>query len=70
MLKRLKEQGITIVVSTPYMDEATRCDRIALIQNGQFLSIDTPQNLVSQFEHELWAVSSKQMSKLLHHLRA
>lgn len=70
MLKRLKEQGITIVVSTPYMDEATRCDRIALIQNGQFLSIDTPQNLVSQFEHELWAVSSKQMSKLLHQLRA
>jgi ABC-2 type transport system ATP-binding protein len=42
MLKRLKEQNITIVVSTPYMDEATLCDRIALIQGGKILSIDTP----------------------------
>src|SRR5689334_66375 len=43
MLKRLKAQNITIVVSTPYMDEATLCDRIALIQNGKILGIDTPQ---------------------------
>ncbi|MBP7613308.1 MAG: ABC transporter ATP-binding protein, partial [Paludibacter sp.] len=46
MLKNLKAQGITILVSTPYMDEASLCDRIALIQNGQFLKIDTPKNIV------------------------
>ena len=43
MLKRLKEQNITILVSTPYMDEAVLCDRIALMQQGNVLSIDTPQ---------------------------
>ena len=50
MLKKLKDQGITILVSTPYMDEATLCDRIALIQNGQFLKIDTPENIVRQYK--------------------
>jgi ABC-2 type transport system ATP-binding protein len=45
MLKRLKAQGITILVSTPYMDEAGLCDRIALIQNGKILSIETPANI-------------------------
>lgn len=45
MLKKLKEQGITILVSTPYMDEASRCDRIALVQNGGILSLDTPSNI-------------------------
>ena len=69
MLKRLKTQGITILVSTPYMDEASLCDRIALIQNGCFLKIDTPQNIVNQFPHELWSVSSDTMSKLLTDLR-
>jgi len=49
MLKKLKQQGITILVSTPYMDEAALCDRIALIQNGKFLQIDTPQNMVTPF---------------------
>ncbi len=47
MLKRLKEQDITIVVSTPYMDEADLCDRIALMQKGKILSIDTPENIIS-----------------------
>lgn len=69
MLKKLKAQGITILVSTPYMDEASLCDRIALIQNGCFLKIDTPQNIVNQFPHELWSVSSDVMSKLLTDLR-
>src|SRR5690606_3041172 len=41
-LKRLKAQGITILVSTPYMDEATMCDRIALVQSGIFLDVATP----------------------------
>ena len=71
MLKRLKEQGITILVSTPYMDEATLCDRIALMRDGQFLKIDTPQQIIRQFDETLWAVSSDRMSKLyadLHHI--
>ena len=70
MLKKLKTQGITILVSTPYMDEASLCDRIALIQNGEFLKIDTPKNIVSQYENKLWAVESNNMHKLLLDLRA
>ena len=69
MLKKLRAQGITILVSTPYMDEATLCDRIALIQNGEFLKIDTPKNIVSQYENKLWAVESDNMHKLLIDLR-
>lgn len=49
MLMRIKKEGITIMVSTSYMDEAGLCDRIALIQNGSFLKVDTPQNIVSQY---------------------
>ncbi|MFA5046226.1 MAG: ABC transporter ATP-binding protein [Paludibacter sp.] len=69
MLQKLREQGITILVSTPYMDEASLCDRIALIQNGQFLKIDTPQNIVGQFADTLWAAKSDNMHKLLEDLR-
>ena len=69
MLKKLKQNGITILVSTPYMDEASLCDRIALIQNGQFLKIDTPDNIVSQFADKLWAAKSDNMHKLLENLR-
>jgi ABC-type multidrug transport system ATPase subunit len=53
------------------MDEATLCDRIALIRDGQFLKIDTPRQIISQFNETLWAVSSDRMSKLytdLHHI--
>lgn len=70
MLKKLKAQGITILVSTPYMDEASLCDKIALIQNGQFLKIDTPKNIVNQYENKLWAVQSDNMYKLLKDLRS
>ena len=70
MLQKLREQGITILVSTPYMDEASLCDRIALIQNGQFLKIDTPKNIVSQFADVLWAAKSDNMHKLLEDIRA
>jgi len=71
MLRRLKKQGVTILVSTPYMDEATLCDRIALIRDGEFLKIDTPQQIINQFDEKLWAVSGDRMSKLysdLHHI--
>lgn len=69
MLKRLKQQGITILVSTPYMDEATLCERIALIQNGKIMSIDTPQNIIKQFPENLYAIKANNMSKLLTDLR-
>lgn len=69
MLKRLQHQGITILVSTPYMDEAGLCDRIALIQRGSFLSIDTPAGIVAGFSKRLFSVHSQSMSQLLKDLR-
>ena len=65
MLKRLRAQGITILVSTPYMDEATRCDEIALIQNGKILSINTPEQMVESFPEKLYALSSGNTYQLL-----
>jgi len=65
MLKRLKEQGITILVSTPYMDEANRCDRIALIQSGKILSIDTPAAIINSFSEKLYAIKANKMYPLL-----
>jgi ABC-type multidrug transport system ATPase subunit len=69
MLKNLKQQGITILVSTPYMDEANLCDRIALINRGSILKIDTPENIIDQFGKILWAVQAANMPKLLTDLR-
>src|SRR6188474_1089091 len=68
MLKGLKKQGITILVSTPYMDEAGLCDRVALIQSGKILSINTPQGIVENFSKPLWAVKSSRMLSLLNEL--
>src|SRR5210317_2078750 len=70
MLAKLRDQGITILVSTPYMDEASLCDRIALIQEGKFLKINTPNNIVEDYENVLWSVHSNNMSKLLMDLRS
>lgn len=70
ILKKLKNQGITILVSTPYMDEANLCDRIALMQTGKIFKIDTPQNIVDSFDKKLFAVKSDNMYKLLIDLRA
>lgn len=69
MLAGLKEIGITIIVSTPYMDEASRCDRIALINKGRFLQVDTPKNIVEQFSSNLIAVKTNNMRYILHDLR-
>ena len=64
-LRRLRdEQGISVIVSTPYMDEATQCDRIALIQEGAFLRVDTPQGIVDAYADTLWAVRSDRMHRL------
>ena len=65
MLKRLRQQGITILVSTPYMDEASLCDRVALIQSGRIMSIDTPQGISNAFEKPLLAVRATEMLRLL-----
>ena len=69
MLKKLKSQGITILVSTPYMDEATLCDRIALMQNGEFMQVDTPQNIIANYPETLFSVEGENMHKLLKDLR-
>ena len=69
MLKKLKEQEITILVSTPYMDEAGKCDRVALIQAGEIMSIDTPKGIVTQFKNELFAVKAAPMLPLLNDLK-
>ena len=71
MLRKLKERhGITILVSTPYMDEAMQCDRIALIQDGKFLKIDTPRAIIAAYGERLWAVRGDNMHRLLDNLRA
>jgi ABC-2 type transport system ATP-binding protein len=70
MLQRLKQQQITILVSTPYMDEATLCDRIALIQTGRLLSIDTPAGIINRFGEQLYGLSGQHMVALLQDLRA
>jgi ABC-2 type transport system ATP-binding protein len=65
MLKRLKEKGITIFVSTPYMDEASLCDRIALMQEGKIFTVETPAALIQQFPHKLLGIKSADMYQLL-----
>lgn len=69
MLKKLKEKGITILVSTPYMDEASLCDRIALIQKGEILSIDSPKALIDNFSKPLYAVKADNFYSLLGYLK-
>ncbi len=69
MLKRLKAQRITIVVSTPYMDEATLCDRIALIQAGKILSIDTPKEIIKSYNKKLYKIKSDKMYALMQDIK-
>ena len=70
MLLKLKSQGITIIVSTPYMDEARLCDRIALMQNGKFLRIDSPDNIIASYPQKLCSVTADNMHGLLNDLRS
>lgn len=70
MLRRLKAQGITILVSTPYMDEAGLCERVALLQNGSILSIDTPAGITASFGKPLLAVRNATMLPLLKRLKS
>lgn len=70
MLRRLKDDGITVVVSTPYMDEATLCDRIALMQEGRVLAVDTPEGIINVYPEKLYAARSANIPGLLAGLRA
>jgi ABC-2 type transport system ATP-binding protein len=69
MLKRLQQKDITILVSTPYMDEAALCDRIALIQDGKILQIDTPEAIVKHFPKQIYNVRASNMYQLINSLK-
>ncbi|MBL6963352.1 MAG: ABC transporter ATP-binding protein [Bacteroidetes bacterium] len=69
MLKHLKTMGITILVSTPYMDEASLCDRVALMQKGKILTIDKPESITANFKKEIRAVRSDNIYQLIIDLR-
>ena len=69
MLAKLKAQGITILVSTPYMDEASLCDRIALMQAGKILTTSTPEQIIVDYPTTLYAVKAPDLYALLQHLR-
>ncbi len=68
MLKRLQQKGITILVSTPYMDEAALCDRIALIQDGKILQIDTPKEIVKHYPKNIYDIKADKMYELILYL--
>ncbi|RPE08967.1 ABC transporter ATP-binding protein [Chitinophaga lutea] len=70
MLQRLKQKGIPIMVSTPYMDEAMLCDRVALIQKGEIMQINTPERIVQGFGKKIWAMRAQHMYRLIRDLRA
>lgn len=69
-LAHLKANGMTIVVSTAYMDEADRCDRVAMMKEGKFLAVDSPRAIVSKFDRKLISVRSDEMFRLLNDLRS
>lgn len=68
MLQKLKTQNITILVSTPYMDEASLCDEVALMQEGKIMQRATPKRIIEAFNETLWSVQSDKMFELLSHL--
>ncbi len=69
MLNKLEQYGITIIVSTPYMDEAMKCDRVALIQNGHLLSIDDPKKIREGFSRKLFSVRAVEKYRMINALR-
>jgi len=69
MLQALKNEGITILVSTPYMDEANLCDKVALIQAGRILGINTPQHITQSFAKTIYRVKNGNMHALLQEAR-
>jgi len=70
MLSNIRSEGVTILVSTPYMDEAALCDQVGLIQKGQIFDINTPNAIIDGFGKPLWAVKAADMYRLLRDLRS
>ena len=70
MLKKLQDKEITILVSTPYMDEANLCDRVALIQKGKILDVDPPQRITEKYPHRIIRARSDEIYRLIQDLRA
>jgi ABC-type multidrug transport system ATPase subunit len=70
MLRRLNDEGITVIASTPYMDEAEQCDRVALIDEGNILQINTPEKVVQSFRKPILAVKATSMYRLIKELRS
>lgn len=68
LLKKMQQKEITILVSTPYMDEAALCDKVALMQSGNLLSVNTPNQIINQFQSHLFSVKANNMYPLLHDL--
>ncbi|GAB3917347.1 ABC transporter ATP-binding protein [Larkinella terrae] len=69
MLRKLNERGLTTLVSTPYMDEASRCDRIAFMQTGKILAVDQPVAITRRFKKRLYGVRAADTYQLIHDLR-
>jgi len=69
MLKKLAQFGITILVSTPYMDEASLCDEIGLIQGGKLLAVEKPNTITEKFSKKLFAIKHSNPHKVITTLR-
>ena len=65
LLNEIKKQGIAVLVSTPYMDEATRCDRIALMKEGEIININTPAKIIENYKGKLYSLKPKAIFDLL-----
>lgn len=69
LLRGLQAAGISILVSTPYMDEASLCDRVALMQEGRIMGINSPKGITANFTKPLYAIRSKNMYELMQSLQ-
>jgi len=69
ILNNLTQAGMTILVSTPYMDEANRCDRIGLMQKGRFLAVDTPAHVINNFQYRLYVCRGPRLFSMYKHLK-
>ncbi len=64
ILRQLRDEGVTILVSTPYMEEADLCDRVAFMYQGRILAVDKPAQLVHRFPYKLYEVSGSDLQSL------
>ncbi|MCL2247494.1 MAG: ABC transporter ATP-binding protein, partial [Lentimicrobiaceae bacterium] len=65
LLNEIKKQGIAVLVSTPYMDEATRCDTIALMKEGKIITINTPTQIIENYKGKLYSLKTGAIFNLL-----